>query len=83
MKPSSLSSPRSAIALLWIATLLVGCSQPLKPNPVVIQCPPPLVDSQLLIPPEHRAIDHLLETLQLPPLNLVNASSNSQPSKPK
>ena len=84
MLKSSLSSWQSAITLLLIGTSLAGCSQPLKPSPPsqVIQCPPPLLDQQFLIPPQHQAIDRLLKTLGMPPVNVVTPSSVLPDSKP-
>ena len=66
------------------AIVLAACSQPLKPSPPpeVVQCPPPLVDSGLMTPPEHQAIDRLLATLNLPPVSVVPPSDASPPSKP-
>jgi hypothetical protein len=73
------------IPLSLIGTLLAACS-PLPPKvdplPVVIQGQKPKVDSDLMIPPQHQAIDHLLKTLGLPPVNVVTPSSVSAPSKP-
>jgi len=74
----------SATLLSLIAILLVGCSQPRKPEPPpqVVQCPPPLVDAGLMIPPDHQAIDRLLKTLGMPPVSVVALSSDSPHSKP-
>lgn len=79
MARSSLSSRTSVILLLLIATSLAACSQPLKPSPppAVIPCPPPAISPELLQMPPHQAIDRLLETLQMPPLSLDSASSNT------
>lgn len=84
MLKSSHSYCRSATALLLIATSLAGCSQPLKPSPppVVIQCPPPVVSQELLAPPQHQAIDRLLQTLGMPSVSVVTPSRDLPDSKP-
>jgi hypothetical protein len=73
------------IPLSLIGTLLVGCSTlppKVDPSPVVIQGQKPKVDSDLMTPPQHQAIDHLLKTLGLPPVNVVTPFNASAPSKP-
>jgi len=82
MLKSSLSSWQSAITLLLIGTSLAGCSQPLKPSPppVVIQCQPPAISQELLIPPQHQAIDRLLKTLGMEPVSVVMPSKDSPDS---
>lgn len=77
MKPSWLDYVASLALLMLIGILLVGCSQQPKraaPPPVTVPCQKPDVDSQLLEPLPHLAVDHLLQTLGLPPLKLDGAS---------
>lgn len=72
------------IPLSLIGTLLAACSPLLPkvdPPPVVIQGQKPKVDSDLMIPPQHQAIDRLLISLGLPPVNVVMLSSDSAHSK--
>lgn len=77
MPKSSRSSRASAILLSLMLSLLAACSPPLKPSPpaVVVKPLKPLVDPELLIPPEVSAINRLLQTLQLPPVNAVTPST--------
>jgi len=84
MGKSSHSFRMSATLLSLTGILLVGCSQPRKPDPPpqVVQCPPPLVDVGLMTPPDHQAIDRLLKTLGMPPVSVVALSSDSPHSKP-
>jgi hypothetical protein len=79
------SSRIALIPLSLIATLLGACSTlppKVDPPPVVIQGQKPKVDSDLMTPPQHQAIDHLLKTLGLPPVNVVTPFNASAPSKP-
>jgi hypothetical protein len=88
MVRSSPSSLRNGIALSVLVLSLSACSQPRKPDPPpqVIQCLPPTVSPDLLIPPPVVGINDLLSRLGLSALQLTSVgtpSSDSQPSKPK
>lgn len=86
MRRSSLSSPIRPLLLAAMLSSLAACSlqppRPPPPAPVVIKTAPPTISPQLLVPPEHQAIDRLLKTLGLPPVNVAMPSSASPPSNP-
>jgi len=87
--PNSKTLSRKYRPMLWLLTVtlisLAGCSlQPVKPQagPIVIQCQPPKVDRNLMVPPKHQAIDQLLTFLGLPPLQLPSAAKPSSSTPP-
>ena len=62
---------------------LAGCSpQRPDPPPVVVPCPPPRISPELLVPPEHQAMDRLLKSLGMEPVNVGATPNASPPSKP-
>lgn len=71
------------LASLVIATSLGGCSLRPPLPPVVVPCPKPVVDRELLLPAEHQAMDALQDYLGMPSTNAAGTPGVSTPPPPK
>ena len=74
---------RSAMLHCVMLASCAGCS-PVRPEPppIVVPCPRPVISRELLVPPEHQAMDALANFLGMSPGSAGGTPIALPPSKP-